>query len=276
MSWLYIRAWRTLSLLQTYWFSPCRYVAANVAMSDGWRLDHQSVPNDLQNRPAHLIQHMRIAYEGAAHINCYAVQPLNNTTFRVASQTGVINTVYFGDDYRGELPFCDCWDWQRTHMPCKHFAAVFTSCRLSWLTLPFFYTSSPILSLDWQCMPMHGPVTVAIQSGTVIQEMPGQLSAIDVQVPPVAPELPTYLVADNRVVAPPPAKSNAARAKNDNSMPCLARKVRNRLSRIRTLSYRVTNAQVLERAKADLETIKQYLEASCVKNDGRLPKPRNS
>lgn len=47
------------------------------------------------------------------------------------------------------MPNCDCLDWKRHHLPCKHFCAVFTHFeQYGWDALPPEYRRSPFYSLD--------------------------------------------------------------------------------------------------------------------------------
>ena len=47
------------------------------------------------------------------------------------------------------FPNCQCIDWKRTMLPCKHMVAIFQSdLQVSWDSLPASYRSSPFLSLD--------------------------------------------------------------------------------------------------------------------------------
>jgi len=47
------------------------------------------------------------------------------------------------------MPSCDCYDWQRFHLPCKHFCAVFHLYPdHGWDMLPASYRDSPFFRLD--------------------------------------------------------------------------------------------------------------------------------
>ena len=47
------------------------------------------------------------------------------------------------------FPMCQCQDWKRTKMPCKHIIGVFeTVDGISWESLPDSYKQSPYFCLD--------------------------------------------------------------------------------------------------------------------------------
>lgn len=53
----------------------------------------------------------------------------------------------FGDDET--MPHCECVDWEKHHLPCKHFLAVFRYCKgWGFDKFPEHYRESPCLTLD--------------------------------------------------------------------------------------------------------------------------------
>ena len=46
------------------------------------------------------------------------------------------------------LPSCECFDWKRFMLPCKHMLAVFGCRDVSWESLSSLYRNSPYLSLE--------------------------------------------------------------------------------------------------------------------------------
>ena len=50
-----------------------------------------------------------------------------------------------------EIPTCECLDWQRNYLPCKHMLAIIQNKRYdswNWEKLPPEYRESPFLTLD--------------------------------------------------------------------------------------------------------------------------------
>ena len=69
------------------------------------------------------------------------------------------------------LPSCTCRDWERHGLPCKHFFAVFLLVpEWSWTQLPLWYTGSPRLSLDTDC--------VKWMSGAAPSQMPSHTQEV--------------------------------------------------------------------------------------------------
>lgn len=61
------------------------------------------------------------------------------------------HTVSFGD--AASLPSCDCLDWQRYKLPCKHLCSVFSSFPdWGWDMLNSSYTANTLINLDYSCI----------------------------------------------------------------------------------------------------------------------------
>ena len=59
-------------------------------------------------------------------------------------------TVSFGDE--SSHPSCQCADWNKTKLLCKHFCAVFKNTEQRWNDLSPLYKSLSILNLDEVCL----------------------------------------------------------------------------------------------------------------------------
>jgi len=72
--------------------------------------------------------------------------------FLVPSEMGKHNyRVYFKAPQDNDIPSCECLDWQRNYLPCKHLLAIIQDKKYDtwgWETLPIAYRESPFLSLD--------------------------------------------------------------------------------------------------------------------------------
>lgn len=74
-----------------------------------------------------------------------------NGQFHVTSSSGKKYEVNFGA--HSEMPSCECKDWIRFHMPCKHFFAVFNNRQQwKWDSLPSSYLQSAYLSQDTEAL----------------------------------------------------------------------------------------------------------------------------
>lgn len=144
-----------------------RYVEDNVSMTTAWRVS-LDIPIEMQNRPKHFLTHMTDAAVKAANINKNMVSVVDENKFHVQSSTS--NRWYlvsFGDD--SHLPSCECREFQRKMLPCKHFIAIFNHCNVTFSSLPTFYRDHPLLVFDDDCLSCRLDTdTVNMQSNDIV------------------------------------------------------------------------------------------------------------
>ncbi|XP_046849612.1 uncharacterized protein LOC124443126 [Xenia sp. Carnegie-2017] len=128
-----------------------KYIELNTKLQSNYRQYNSDVPSYLHERPHTMIRHCmkRLAsseYTLASHI--MVVDEMHGI-FKVRSQDVCkFYTLSFGSD-PGDLTSCDCYDWERHRLPCKHFFAIFKNFPLwSFDKLPKSYTESPFLTVD--------------------------------------------------------------------------------------------------------------------------------
>ena len=62
-------------------------------------------------------------------------------------------------DKEGISSLCECEAWQRRHLPCKHFFAIFKHFpEWNWAKLPQNYRNSPYLTLDYDLLNGSSPL----------------------------------------------------------------------------------------------------------------------
>ncbi|XP_046841012.1 uncharacterized protein LOC124435106 [Xenia sp. Carnegie-2017] len=129
-----------------------KYVELNTKLQSNYRQYNYDVPSYLHERPHSMIRHCmeRLASsEDTLASNIMVVDEMHGI-FKVRSQDGICKfyTLSFGSD-PGDLPSCDCYDWERHRLPCKHFFAIFENFPFwSFDKLPKSYTESPFLTVD--------------------------------------------------------------------------------------------------------------------------------
>lgn len=121
------------------------YLESNITMSSGWRIGASDLPKDLHHRPPFLVRHLREANLRAADIDASMIRPdpkdAEGRTFFVPSLTrqGAVYCVKLGPN----MPSCGCYSFTRSHLPCKHMAAVFAHATFGWSMLPLAYRLVP-------------------------------------------------------------------------------------------------------------------------------------
>ncbi|XP_050403543.1 uncharacterized protein LOC126819484 [Patella vulgata] len=50
------------------------------------------------------------------------------------------------------VPYCECFNWAKDKLPCKHMCAVFKFYPETWMEVPEYYRNSPFLTIDWYCI----------------------------------------------------------------------------------------------------------------------------
>ena len=48
-----------------------------------------------------------------------------------------------------DLPFCECVDWKKHYLPCKHMLAVMKKFEMSWESFPKRYRDSPLFKTEF-------------------------------------------------------------------------------------------------------------------------------
>ena len=121
------------------------------------------MPHYLHDRPPSLINHCLDRLSSAVEIGqeCIQVTDEERGTFKVKSldpnTQGCWYSLSFGDDET--MPHCECVDWEKHRLPCKHFLAVFRYFKgWGFDKLPTHYTESPFLTLDHDVVSRKEPV----------------------------------------------------------------------------------------------------------------------
>lgn len=125
-----------------------RYREHNVQASSIFRKYSNTIVPFLRNRPHSLIKHVMPRYTESQHYSKSDVVQISDGVFSVKSATSN-NTVYTVAFDKEGMPHCECNDWQRFHLPCKHFCAVFRQYdNYGWDALALEYRESVFFQLD--------------------------------------------------------------------------------------------------------------------------------
>ena len=138
-----------------------KYLFNNYRQLSSYRMYKANIPAYLHDRPRSVVIH---CLNRMTKVNRYTIQDTmeGDGIFEVLKDTGSKQTVNFGLAVEDKMPSCTCMDWQRYHIPCKHFFAVFHHRpNWQWECLPAAYLQGPYLSMDTTVLSTH-----AISQGT--------------------------------------------------------------------------------------------------------------
>ena len=179
--------------------------------------------------------------------------------FEVRSQddSSKFYTLSFGSD-SGDSPSCDCYDWERHRLPCKHFFAIFRNYpSWSFEKLPKWYTESQFLTVDREGFKR---VTESPPIEECVQLNPSE--------PTDAPENENQATKNERNVTP--ALVDELKRKPSSHRTEAAR-CRERLGQIKNLTYVAEgweNANVLHEVKVKLDECHKLLTDASPKENG--------
>ena len=142
-------------------------------MSEGWREGSDQIPEDFKHRPVHLIKHMRSATEASLAISDGMITQMSPKTFQVQSigKEGRMYKVEIANEL--SLPTCECREFQKSHLPCKHFAALLRMQLVSWTQFPENYTENPLFTIDVDCVEWNDATVTdgkAVEEGQCLTE----------------------------------------------------------------------------------------------------------
>jgi SWIM zinc finger len=232
-----------------------RYVAGNVTMSQGWRESHNGVLFDLHHRPLHLIQHIRHLSQLASSITKAMIRQVGEEKFKVSSVSNPLteHDVVLCNE-TNNLPTCTCFSFRKSHILCKHFAAVFEHYQLSWNSLPASYRDHPLFVVDEQCIGFHP---------TDIEQPSKANDNWDVTDLPTTDDRPEMHCIND-------ATDVKIDAVNDSLIRRTSTEFRELLGKLRSLSYLVRSAESFTNATAELKCIYDRLASSCPVSEGLL------
>lgn len=144
----------------------------NVKFCQGYRKYNTDIPHYLVNRPRVLVSHCIDRMFAADDIQRYHIQCVDDICgiFKIKSQRldGTVYCLSFGD--ANTICKCECLDWQKWWLPCKHFIAIFAHYPdWQWEKLSPLYRDSPYFSLDEELLNhlQYDPQDDAILPGRV-------------------------------------------------------------------------------------------------------------
>ena len=134
-----------------YIFFGFSYAELNLRSSNWYIGDNKNIPEWLHSRPKKYVKHCLEKMELAKEVNTKNLFKSEGLqTFTVTSSTNPekFYEVYLGDDLR--IPSCQCFEWKRKLMPCKHILAIINEIKGSWNSISSKYRDSIFLNTDYE------------------------------------------------------------------------------------------------------------------------------
>lgn len=121
--------------------------------SDAYRLYNKELPSFLHNRPRDFVEHVCKRWTSAGDIPASNVRQTTDVDFTVtSSDSSNVYRVHLGQ--KNAMPYCECYDWSRSHWPCKHMLSIFRHTEYSWDNLCPMYRDSPFFGIDNELFDM--------------------------------------------------------------------------------------------------------------------------
>ena len=127
------------------------YLFRNYKQSSQYRNYKDLVPEYLRDRPRDVILHCLDRRANSMKFKEHDIEDidLNNGKFKIIGSSNKERIIDFGHNTEDSMPTCSCPDWEKFHLPCKHFFAIFRHRQnWSWNKLPKVFLESAYLSLD--------------------------------------------------------------------------------------------------------------------------------
>ena len=126
------------------------YLTANVKAqkSCGIRSYGQNIPTFLQNRPKAFIQHCltRIKNAETDYVSDSSIISADTKSLLFEIKSSSRRETY---QCKIGIPQCECWDWRRNKLPCKHMFYIFRYVHgVDWNSLPDKYLDQEFLKID--------------------------------------------------------------------------------------------------------------------------------
>ena len=234
-----------------------RYVELNTKLQAAYRSYNPGIPSYLIERPHHIINHCldrlyRAESIPRSHVD---VIDMTNGVFSVRRQSSTEEKDSYKVMFGTTQPSCDCHDWERHRLPCKHFCAVFLHVPLwSFDKIPGEYKDSPFFTLDVELFTPNNPKVKNYIGEESVDDLP---STIGVEAVEVNDGKESLRFEDLPRTVPRPRTSAA--------------KCREVLGQIKNMTYIVEaweNGEILDQLREKLEECLHLLQITAPKENG--------
>ncbi|KAL5010949.1 hypothetical protein ScPMuIL_013254 [Solemya velum] len=114
-------------------YTYLEYVKNNAVSSENFGRRYQTcIPDFLRSRPPIFLKHCMQKMKAALAIDDVKKVKETGSRYQVRNQSDNKKTFEVVLDNSKGMPSCECHDWNRTLMPCKHICAVLQSPDVTW------------------------------------------------------------------------------------------------------------------------------------------------
>ena len=230
----------------------------NTKLQATYRSYNPGIPSYLIERPHDIINHCldrqyRAETIPRSHVH---VIDITNGVFSVRRQSSTEEKDSYKVMFGTTQPSCDCHDWERHRLPCKHFFAVFLHVPVwSFDKLPDAYKDSPFFTLDEELLTPDNPEASDYFEKGSVDDPPSMIGEEAVKVNDGKEALRRFEELPRTVPRP---RTSAA-------------KCREVLGQIKNMTYIVEaweNGEILERLREKLEDCLHLLHMTAPKENG--------
>ena len=239
-----------------------RYEENNVSCLDSIRQYSSDVPAFLRNRPKFFVSHcMKRIPPSCSAVLPDAITESDDGVYVVNSTEveGTVYTVRMRSERDVNVPSCDCMDWKRHCLPCKHMLSVLMTCVPDgWNGLPQFYRLLPQFNLDPDIVAAASmPPSPVVQSSQCAST--GTTEAQRSMPASSPPPLVTDVSSDSLTT---PMLVTTATTSDMRSLPSMQSAVRQTLNVMRNYTYSIHSTDFLQQSLMSLKTQLQAFKAN--------------
>ena len=173
-------------------FFSFRYVELNTKLQAAYQNYNAGIPSYLIEWPHHIIKHCLDRQYSAETIPSSHVDvvDITNGVYSVRRQSSTEEKDSYKVMFGTTQPSCDCYDWERHRLPCKHmhFFAVFLHFPLwSFDKLTEAYKDSPFFTLDRELVTPDNPKASDYSEKGSVDDLPSMagVEAVEINTEPI-------------------------------------------------------------------------------------------
>ena len=229
----------------------------NLEFSSSFRTYSDAVPSFLHNRPRRFVKHCLEKLDAASKIPPENIPEVSKGILKVKSSHIPRKKEYTVSLDENSFPDCECEDWQRFYLPCKHmFSVIIHLPNYPFEVICKEYRDSPYFTLDDALLTKFTTNSNGENKAVNSLESPQQILE--------TPEVDTAMTdLDEGVLPDLPLPKKGLHLST-------AANCRDLLHQIRGLTYLVADSNILQSAETTLEKLLEDLKCVADRENGFL------